>query len=87
MRERCAEIFKSVCRRRFLADRVALGINQTDMARRLVMSARSYNDIETGKGTCSAVTLALYLVRVCPDVNAFIEEMRAALDKELVGTK
>ena len=46
------------------------------MAERLCMDERSYIDLEHGKNGCSVVTLALYLIYECPDVDDFLQKLR-----------
>ncbi len=40
------------------------------------MDERSYIDLEHGKTGCSVVTLMLYLMYECSDVNDFLRELR-----------
>ena len=56
------------------------GLTQAEMAEKLSMDDRSYIDLDHGKTCCSAVTLALFLVYVCEDVQVFLEELRHALN-------
>ena len=58
--------------------RTANGLTQSEMAEKLSMDDRSYIDLDHGKTCCSAVTLALFLVYVCDDVQEFVEELRGA---------
>ena len=58
--------------------RTAYGLTQSEMAEKLSMDDRSYIDLDHGKTCCGAVTLALFLVYVCDDVQEFLEELRRA---------
>lgn len=58
-----------------------LGISQEQMAAKLHMSVRSYAYLESGASCCSALTLVLYLLYYCPDVPAFLLELREAFEK------
>ena len=60
--------------------RTSNGLTQSEMAERLSMDDRSYIDLDHGKTCCSAVTLALFLVYVCGDVQTFLEELRHAFN-------
>ena len=60
--------------------RVNLDISQEEMAHRLSLSCRSYVDLEHGETCCSAVTLAIFLIYVCNDPLAFLEELRYAFE-------
>lgn len=63
--------------------RAVTGLTQSEMAEKLAMDERSYIDLDHGKTCCSAVTLALFLVYVCDDVQGFLEELRHALETAL----
>ena len=56
-------------------------LSQEEMAQRLMMATRSYIDLEHGASCCSAVTFMLYLLYVCPDPMAFLNELRHTLEK------
>lgn len=60
--------------------RTAGGLTQSEMAEKLAMDDRSYIDLDHGKTCCGAVTLALFLIYVCEDVNGFLEELRDAFE-------
>ncbi len=85
MRDYCAEVLRIRFRRKLVSTRTEMGISQADMAVLLSMSLRSYADLERGKGCCGAVTLALFLVRVCPDPKGFLDELREAMDEAIVA--
>ena len=63
--------------------RTTNGLTQSEMAEKLSMDDRSYIDLDHGKTCCSAVTLALFLVYVCDDVQEFLEELRHAFNTAL----
>ena len=71
---------KSFFHAKLFHTREALGISQEEMAHRLAMAARTYVDLDHGKTCCSALTLALFLIYVCADPVAFLEELRNALE-------
>ena len=50
------------------------------MADRLEMSTRSYADLKSGNNGCSGLTLALFLIYVCPDASEFLRKLRDALE-------
>ena len=86
MRNRYNQILKAFFHRKLFHTRVdILDITQEEMARRLELSSRSYVDLDHGRTSCSAVTLALFLVYVCNDPIEFLEELRYAF--EAVRTK
>ena len=60
--------------------RTANSLTQSEMAEKLSMDDRSFIDLDHGKTCCSAVTLALFLVYVCEDVDEFLEELRRAFN-------
>ncbi len=44
------------------------------------MAVRSYIDLDHGKTSCSAVTLVLYLIYVCDEPQAFLDELKVAFE-------
>lgn len=84
MRKTYHTILKEQFHIRLIRARVRLELTQAEMAEKLHMDDRSYSDLDTGKNCCSAVTLALFLVFICEDVEGFLEELRHAFE---VGTE
>lgn len=80
MREQYNQILKSLLHDKIIESRNDLCISQEEMAHRLAMAGRSYIDLEHGKTGGSALTLALYLVYLCPDSTAFLNELKEAFD-------
>ena len=81
MRNRYKQILKAFFHHKLFRTRVdVLGITQEEMAHRLVLSSRSYVDLDHGRTSCSAVTLALFLAFVRIDPIAFREELRYAFE-------
>ena len=80
MRKHYLKILKSFFHDKLFYTREALGISQEEMAHRLAMAARTYVDLDHGKTSCSALTLALFLIYVCADPIAFLEELRDAFE-------
>lgn len=62
--------------------RTNLGLTQSEMAERLAMDDRSFIDLDHGKTCCSAVTLVLFLIYVCDDVDGFLEELQHAFEAD-----
>lgn len=56
--------------------RLQQDMTQVEMAERLCMDERSYIDLEHGKNGCSVVTLMLFLLYECSDVDNFLRELR-----------
>ena len=81
MKEKYKQILKTLLQEKVIESRNDLCISQEEMAHRLSMAGRSYIDLEHGKSGCSALTLALYLVYLCPDSEAFLKELRDAFDE------
>lgn len=77
-------IYRNVLKNHFHVNLVQIrttsGLTQSEMAEKLSMDDRSYIDLDHGKTCCSAVTLALFLVYVCGDVQTFLEELRHAFN-------
>ena len=83
MRQRLINVLRSYFSRHLLATRHHLNLTQAQMARRLSLDTRSYVELDHGSATCSALTLALYLVYLCDDPQAFLSGLRADLDQEI----
>ncbi len=81
MREQYNLILKNLLQEKIIESRNDLCISQEEMAHRLSMAGRSYIDLEHGKSGGSALTLALYLVYLCQDQEAFLKELKDAFDK------
>lgn len=80
MREEYNRILKKLLQEKIIQSRNDLCISQEEMAHRLSMACRSYIDLEHGKTGGSALTLALYLLYLCPDPTAFLNELKDAFD-------
>ena len=81
MREQYNLILKNLLQEKIIESSNDLCISQEEMAHRLSMAGRSYIDLEHGKSGGSALTLALYLVYLCQDQEAFLKELKDAFDK------
>lgn len=80
MRKHYRNILKSCFHRFLLHTREDLQLTQSQMARILSMDYRSYAELDHGKSCCSALTLALYLIYCCRDPQAFLRELKEALE-------
>ena len=76
MRKTFQTVLKEFFCPRLCNDRLALGLTQEQMARKLSMSVRTYSDLERGNACCSAVSLLLYLFDICQDPGEFLQELR-----------
>lgn len=80
MREEYTKILKSLfCRKPFCMSGIPAAY-VGKMAVRLEMSTRSYADLKSGNNGCSGLTLALFLICVCPDASEFLRKLRDALE-------
>lgn len=80
MRKHYLKILKTFFHDQLFYTRENLGFTQEEMAHRLVMASRTYVDLDHGKTSCSALTLALFLIYVCTDPIAFLGELRDAFE-------
>ena len=80
MREHYTNVLRSFFHRKLRHRRSELGISQEEMASRLAMASRSYADLDHGKTGCRGLTLALFLIYICADPLAFLEELQTALE-------
>lgn len=82
MRNRYRQILKTFFRDKVLRTRDDLGMSQEDMAHILTMAPRTFIDLEHGKTGCSALTLALFMIYICKNPAAFLEELRNAFETD-----
>ena len=80
MRKRNEQILKQFFYEQLIQTRYEKRMTQTQMAGRLGMDPRSYVELDQGKSSCSALTLALFLIYVCKDSDTFLEKLRIALE-------
>ncbi len=81
MRTVYVEVLKAEFRNHVMIRREELNLSQAKMSELLEISERAYSDIESGKSCCSALTLALYLIFCCDDVQGFLDELKARIEK------
>lgn len=82
MRRQYLDILKTHFYRHLIETRATLGLTQEQMAETLAMDVRSFMYLDHGKHGCSALTLSLYLIYYCPDVNMFLRELKSEFEKE-----
>lgn len=80
MRKLYHTILKKHFRKALIHTREQKALTQFNMAQLLCMDERSYLDLEHGKTCCSAVTMALFLLYVCDDLNGFLEALRLEME-------
>ena len=78
MRKTYQSILKTYFNHVLVRRRTELRMTQAQMAELLHMDDRSYIELDHGRSGCSALTLALYLVYLCEDVQIFTEGLRHA---------
>ena len=76
MREEYHNKLKIYFRNKLLLARGKLNLTQEQMSERLEISLRNYSELERGKNSCNALTLALFLIYCCPDVKQFLNELK-----------
>lgn len=82
MRKQYRKILKTFFCNKVLYTRDAIGISQEEMAHILAMAPRTFINLEHGKNGCSALTLALFLIYICKNPAAFLEELRNAFEAD-----
>lgn len=80
MRKHYTNVLKAFFHEKLFHRRADLEISQEEMAHRLAMASRTYVDLEHGKTCCSALTLVLFLIYICADPLAFLEELQNVLE-------
>lgn len=58
-----------------------LGLTQEQIAELLEIDTRSYAYLQAGVYMCSATTLLLFLTRVCPDPEKFLQEAKKKFEE------
>ena len=81
VRKRLSAILKQHFYMQLMLTRTMLGYTQSQMASQLFMDDRSYIDLDHGKSSCSALTLALFLIYCCEDATAFLGGLHKALEE------
>lgn len=81
MRKQLTAILKQHFYTQLMLTRSMLGYTQSEMASQLFMDDRSYIDLDHGKSSCSALTLALFLIYCCEDSSAFLSKLRKAFEE------
>ena len=86
MRNEMEAILKDAFRELALKTRYERGLTQNKMSRALVMSERSYEDIERGKAGCGTLTVVLLLMEIDNPIF-FLNDLRKKLEKayEMAG--
>ena len=80
MRTAMEAILKNSYRDLALKLRSERGLTQYKMAEALVMSERSYEEIECGRNACGALTVCLLLME-CEDANEFLTALRVRFEE------
>ena len=80
MRNEMEAILKEVFRELALKIRYERGLTQNKMSRALVMSERSYEDIERGKAGCGTLTVVLLLMEIDNPIF-FLNDLRKKLEE------
>ena len=80
MRKHYSTILKTFFYRNLIQTRLAQNMTQEQMAEALIMDVRSYINLDHGKSSCSALTLSLYLIYYCSDVDSFLQELKEAFE-------
>lgn len=86
MRNEMEAVLKEAFKELALKTRYERGLTQNKMSRALVMSERSYEDIERGKTGCGALTVILLLMEIDNPIY-FLNDLRNKLQKayEMAG--
>ena len=77
MRKQYNQILKKQFRESLIHTREDLTISQEEMVYRLLLSCWTYAELERGRSCLGALTLAIYIIRICPE---FVNDLRSALE-------
>lgn len=81
MRNDSTKVLKEFFCDRLVKTKEARNSTHAQMAKRLNMTERSYINLDHGKSSCSALTLAYYLIYCCEDPMAFLEDLKKKLEE------
>lgn len=81
MKKECKCAFRAAMANRFKYARTEAKLSQAKFSELLLIDERTYIRLEHGANCCCALTLILYLVFVCKDVQGFVDEMREIILK------
>ncbi len=79
MRQQIETVVKKKLRELVIKERHRQDMVQEEMAGALVMSPRSYADIERGAGSCGMLTVLLLLMSM-EDPESFLEDLRQEIE-------
>ncbi len=82
MRKTYLGILKKVFYEQLIRERDKRRLTQCQMADKLSMDPRSYIDLDHGKSGCSALTLVLFLIYCCSDVDKFLKTLKQEFEKQ-----
>lgn len=82
MRKHYSKILKNIFYHNLIRTRLAQNMTQEQMAEALIMDVRSYINLDHGQSCCSALTLSLFLIYYCTDVDKFLQELKSEFEKE-----
>lgn len=80
MRRKIEAVYKDTFRNIALKTRFDLGFTQAKMSEALLMSERSYEEIESGRSACGAVTAILLLLHA-NDRDEILADLKASIEK------
>ncbi len=82
MRNQRQRVLNDFFNSELILERDHLGITQEEMAHRLSMATRTFSELERGKNSCGALTLALFMIYICRDPMKFLENLKNALESD-----
>ena len=80
MRKNIEAVYKDTFRDIALKTRFDLGFTQAKMSEALLMSERSYEEIESGRSACGAVTAMLLLLYI-EHRNEVLDKLKTSMEK------
>ena len=81
MRNTYRTILKHFFHTRLITLRNSTNYTQVELSEKLQMDERSFSYLIHGKTSCSAVTLVLFLLYLCPDPNEFLLSLKEEFEK------
>lgn len=81
MRKVYLAALKTFFHQRLTETRASRQMTQAQMAQQLEMDERSYVYLDHGQSSCSALTLALFLLYCCSDPLVFLRDLQLAFEE------
>lgn len=81
MKHQYHDKLKVFIRKEILRSVSELNLTNEKASEALCVTSRNFSNIKSGKYSCSAETLCVYIVKMCNDRNSFIERLAEIIEE------